>query len=67
MNTKGKQPAAITAAIQGLVKLAEQHGLEAVHLAYSESIAECMACRERDVWRSRITEGQREFALLERD
>lgn len=61
----GKQPAAVVAAIQALTKLADVYGVEAVNHAYAEAIAETMACRERDVWRVKIQDGQREMALLE--
>jgi len=59
-----KQPAAVNAAIQTLTKLGGSHGVEAVNIAYAEAIAELMACRERDVWRAKVTEGQRDMALL---
>lgn len=60
-----RQPAAVTAAIQTLVKLGDSHGVEAINYVYSEAVAELMACETRDVWRARITEGQREMALIE--
>lgn len=61
-----RQPAAVIAAIQTLVKLGDSHGVEAINHAYSESIAELMACETRNVWRARITEGQQEaFAQIE--
>lgn len=61
----GKTPAVIKGAIDGLVRLGEGHGLVAVNHAYAEAVAELMAIRERDVWRMRVAEGQREMALLE--
>ncbi|MDQ3562714.1 MAG: hypothetical protein M3436_00765 [Pseudomonadota bacterium] len=64
--TARRQPAAVVAAIQTLVKLGATHGVEAINLAYAESIAEHMACETRDVWRARITDGQLEaFAQIE--
>lgn len=65
MTKNGKQPVAVKVAIAALVRLAETHGIEAVNSVYAEVIAEVMACRERDVWRVRVTEGQKEMALLE--
>ena len=60
-----QQPAAVVAAIGILVKLGTNHGVEAINEVYRESIAELMACETRDEWRAKITEGQRDLALLE--
>ena len=66
MTMQRKQPAAVLAAIQTLVKLGTTHGVEAINHAYSEAVAELMACETRNVWRARITEGQAEaFAQIE--
>lgn len=65
MQRKQHQPAAVTTAIQSLVKLGQTHGVEAINHAYAESIAELMARETRDEWRARIVEGQRELALIE--
>lgn len=62
---KRKEPIAVTNAIAALVKIGEQHGLDAVHRAYAEAIAEIMGTRERDAWRVKIAEAQGELALLE--
>ncbi|MGH8519846.1 MAG: hypothetical protein ACREU9_00070 [Gammaproteobacteria bacterium] len=63
---KRKDPIAVTQAIQALTKLGDAYGLEAVHHVYAEAVGELMAGREREVWRAKVTEGQREmFALLE--
>lgn len=60
-----KQPQAITAVTAALIKIGSEHGIEAVHQVYTETIAELMACRERDAWRSRVRDAQGEmFALL---
>lgn len=60
-----KQPHAVTAVTAALIKIGTEHGLEAVHAVYTETIAELMACRERDAWRTRVSEAQGEmFALL---
>lgn len=60
-----KQPHAVTAVTQALVKLGTDHGIEAVHFAYTETIAELMAAREREAWRARVRDAQGEmFALL---
>lgn len=61
----GKHPAAVTSAIQLLIKLADSHGIEVVNTVYAEAVAEHMACKERDVWRVRVADGQREMALIE--
>ena len=55
----------VTAAIQTLIKLAETHGLEALNHVYGEAVAELMDGKERDVWRVKVADGQREMALLE--
>lgn len=60
-----KQPHAVTAVTAALIKLGTDHGIEAVHAVYTETIAELMADRERTVWRARVSEAQGEmFALL---
>ena len=61
---KRKEPVAVTQAIQLLVKLGDQHGIEVIHTVYAEAVAEMMGARERDAWRVKITEAQGEFALL---
>lgn len=62
-----KEPIALTEAVRTLVKLGEGYGIGKVHHAYAEAIAELMACQERDAWRNKIVEGQREmFAMLEK-
>ncbi len=63
--TRKHQPAAVLAAIAALTKLAESHGIGALNTAYAEAVAEHMACKERDVWRVRVSDGQKEMALLE--
>lgn len=60
-----KQPHGVTAVTQALIKLGTDHGLEAVHDVYATVIGELMAEREREAWRTRVTEAQGEmFALL---
>lgn len=61
----GKAPTMVKAGIEEFVKLGERHGIDALNYAYAEAVAELMARRERDVWRMRVAEGQREMALLE--
>lgn len=62
-----KDPVAVTTAIQALVKLGDAYGIEAVHQVYADAIGELMADREREVWRTKVSDGQREmFALLEK-
>lgn len=59
-----KQPHALTAVTQALIKLGTDHGIEAVHAVYKETIAELMADREREAWRARVTEAQGEMFAL---
>lgn len=59
------KPAAVTSAIQALTALAGKHGLEAVNVAYAETVAAFMASREHDAWIAKIADGQREMALIE--
>lgn len=60
-----KQPHAISAVTAALIKVGQDHGVEGVHACYREAIAELMAGKERDAWRTRVTEAQGEmFALL---
>lgn len=60
-----RHPAAVIAAIQTLVKLAETHGIDAVNHVYAETIAEVMATETRETWRARISETQKELAFLD--
>ena len=66
MTMQRKQPAAVVAAIQTLVKLEATHGLSAVHDVYAESVSQIMAESARSAWLDKITEAQKDaFIELE--